>query len=60
MTAKYKTCYVFTFIIAFNFHNNHGEIVLLLHFINEKVEAQRVFIICPGDTAITGSVRFEL
>lgn len=50
----------FTFIIVFNFHNNHGEIVPLLHFINEKVEAQRVYIICPGNTAVTGSVGSEL
>lgn len=50
-----------TFTIVFNFHNNHGKnSPIFYHFTNESIEAQRVEIICPGDTAVTGIAGSEI
>lgn len=50
-----------TFTIVFNFHNNHGKnSPIFYHFTNENIEAQRVEIICPGDTAVTGIAGSEI
>lgn len=56
-----KLAMYLTFIIVFNFHNNHGkDSPIFDHFTNENTEAQRVEIICPGDTAVTGNAGSEI